>query len=280
MLSINNISPTFIINSRNRIHGSITNFQYKVPLEQGNDFDTVALVSATIPKTWYTIVQGQNEFVVSENGPSRFITFPEGNYSAKTFKTKCAELLNAAAPVGWVYAITEESIPKTNKFIFTVTGNAGVQPIFLFNNDRMHEIMGFDTDSVNPFVGDSLTSTNVYNIQHTRYVTLKSSIAYNSGSSDSDQTTLATISCENIPDGNSITYEHVDMMEAQRQITNNTSNTYNFSLYDDHERLIQMNGVDFKLKIICFKYNEYYTKKIGNGINNGSDVSNKERTAK
>jgi hypothetical protein len=266
------VTPSFIVNSRNRIDGTSTNFQYKLDLPSGNDYNAIACISATIPKTYYTIKQGQNEFVVSEGGPSRFVTFPPGNYSSSTFITICKGLLNAGG-VGWVYDITVGTLPITNKFTWTVTGNAGVQPIFLFNDDRMHEIMGFNQDVAIQFAADSLTSTNVFNIQHTRYITLKSNIAHNVGNHGPDSSILATISTQNVPDGNSIIYEMNDILDGQRFIANNGSNNFAFSLYDDHDRILDLNGIDFKFKLVMWKHNKFFELAI-------NEIENKAKEPK
>lgn len=263
MLSASLATPTFLINSRNRTTGDINNFQYTIPLAKNNDFNAVALVSATISKSFYTITAfgGQNVFVLYENSIGRFITIPEGYYDYKSFIVVLKGLLNTGG-LGWVYDMTYTTYPRTNKFVWTVTGNGGLQPQFSFSNDRMHEIMGFVKDSNNPFVGDTLTSTEQFNMQHTRYVTVKSNICSNLGSTSDDFTVLATISTQNTPDGNNIVYQMTDLMEGQRLLSNNQSNSFSFSIYDDHDRLLQLNNVNWKCKILCYKFNDYYQRAI------------------
>eukprot|EP00732_Lithocolla_globosa_P004376 Lithocolla_globosa_v1_NODE_4007_length_1531_cov_501.416949.p1 type:complete len:177 gc:universal NODE_4007_length_1531_cov_501.416949:585-55(-) len=161
------------VNSRNRVSGTNSNFQYKIELNNNVDYDHVVVLDASIPKSSYTIQSNNNTFTVSEEidgGPStdRIITIPEGNYTRLSLSKVLKTLLNDNVNT-YVYNITYDNINNTadtGKYTYSWTNINGTaqEPIFTFG-EYLWEQLGFDKNSVNTFSSNTLISTNVINLR-------------------------------------------------------------------------------------------------------------------
>ena len=250
-------TPSFLLNSRNREEGTNTSFSFKLELKLGNDYNLVALTSATIPKTWNTINITNNTFVLDENGPTANIVIPTGNYNVCNFPKILSDLLNTASPNSWKYTVSYPDPfiqADTGKFTYNVSENSSVQPSFIFTSTGLDEIMGFEDNSTNLFVGDTLDSQLTINMQHTRFVTIKSSISNNFGNTDSDSAILARIPVEDIPDMGIVHYTLINVQDQAKAISNNRSNLYTFSLHDDRDRELIMDA-EWMLQLFCWEHN-------------------------
>ena len=132
-----NEKEIFYVSSVDRLSGSSSNFLYKFAFSNNTgNYDTVAVLSAAIPKSYYLISSYNDEFTLSENGTDVVITVTSGNYSLTSWKNTLTTLLNNNSPNGWIYTVTfpsPNSGSSTGKLTFTVSGNSGIQPIFTFS---------------------------------------------------------------------------------------------------------------------------------------------------
>jgi hypothetical protein len=265
-------TPTFIIDSRLRLDGSpsSTNFDIIVSVPPTNEYDTVSLISAHIPKTFYT-VGINNEFRVLENGTKIDLTLPSGNYNNKSFAKVLKKILDKNSVNNFKYFITFPDLlteTQTEKFTFTILNNPGLLDVsFVFFDDikSAHHLFGFEDNTDNPFSGNSLVSSNAIMMQLTKYIQIKSNICNNYGSQDPDNEVLIRINCHNVRDGASIDYHPVALNTSAKLLTNNKSNRFTFSLFDDHNRLINLNGLNWSCRIILYKksqVNEILTKTL------------------
>ena len=246
-------TPSFLINTRNRELGTTTNFSYKIPIKQNNNYNLVALTSLTISKTWTTINSFNNVFELTEGTTTIEITVPTGNYDVCNFPTVLSKLLTDASPNNYTYKVFYDF--SNNKYTFKAFTDVLGLISFRFYNDGIHEIMGFEDNTTYLFSGDSLTSNNTINMQLTRYLTLKSNIANNFGNSDSDSSILARIPVEDVEDFGVVHYTVNQIQDQAKAITNNRSNIYTFSLYDDHDRIINNNGVEWMSQLFMWEHN-------------------------
>lgn len=174
-------STIYYINSTNRRSGTDSDFTYQIIMPPEAKYDRVCILQACIPKSYY-LIQSNETFQLTENLTTVLISIPNGNYTRKSFATTVQGLLNANSPNGYTYAITypsSSSVGDTGKYTFTVTNNGGIQPIltFLTTNDvNVH--LGFNTGA-NPFVGNTLVSTNVINLQKETTLFIHSDIVNN-----------------------------------------------------------------------------------------------------
>lgn len=154
------------IDSDYRINGTESNFTIAINLPKDNNFDSVALMQASIPKSFYIVAAPYNTFTLQEGVSQVTITVTPGNYSMTSFRTLLISNLNTNSPNHWTYNIKQPNIasePSTGKYTFSVTGNSS-QPSFIFpSTSGLYRQMGFDFNSTNAFVAGSLVSQNVVN---------------------------------------------------------------------------------------------------------------------
>lgn len=237
-------SQRYYINSENRNSGSSSNFTYKIEIPRGGNFDSVSVLSASIPLSYYLIRSPYNTMVLKEGVTEVMITVPEGNYSARSFMTDLVVLLNESSPNGWIYSMSLDS--TLAKYTYTVTGNNGSQPTFILNN-HLGDQTGFDINSVNPFVGDSLTSSNVLNFVSTNCLYLHSNIC-----ADKNNILQEIFSNNTIP-FSYITWSCPDVDLYSKPLVSNTDSSFSFSLADEHGTVIDLNGQDIQFTLLLYK---------------------------
>lgn len=220
--------------------------------------DTVCMIRAVIKKSYYLVQSGYNTFILQEGSSSATITLQEGNYSASSFKTIVQALLNTNSPTGWTYTI---SLPNpltqasTAKFTYTVTGNSGVQPSFIFSNN-LCEQFGFNNNTTNSFVSNTLTSSNVVNFQLKDTLRIHSNIV-----TDSSDDILQEVTASSNADFSSIRYECLDI-EANSKPFNIKTNNFRFVVLDEDKNTVN-------LSLNCLYTLIFYLK------NTSADIANK-----
>lgn len=264
-LSSTHDTPHFIIDSEDRLDGEIEDFHIKLGLQNNNNFDSVALIHAGIPKTYYNIDSINNEFTIIENGVSYTGYMTIGEYTSNNLPIQAKAAYdalsfanNGASP--WTYTFIWDSFQ--HKWQITVTGHAG-RPLvpatsgLSFTDHQTHDLLGFvDGETVNYNVSGVITSTNTANFNRTNYITVRSSIAQNLGNSDTNSQILARIPVKNVAFGDLIIFDVYQLLDATKRLTNNRSNIFSFSIYDDHESLLFLNGRDWFFTLLCYEYNK------------------------
>ena len=123
----------YYIDSHDRVSGTHSDFTYFLDMKN-EDYDSVVLLQASIPKSYYIVQNGRNTFTLDENGTQVVISLPIGNYSRSSFRAQLQTSLNASSPNGWAYVVSvpNASVTADNGFYtFTVSGNGGIQPQFI-----------------------------------------------------------------------------------------------------------------------------------------------------
>lgn len=247
---IDGSKKTFYIDSNNRVTGTSSDFTVTLNIEPGDEFTHAVVLQAMIPKSYYLIQSGSNTFTVQEV-VSRTITIPPGNYNRRSLQSVLVNLLNATAPVGWVYAISypnTASSADTGKFTYTVTGNS-LQPSFVFTTG-LHEQLGFNRNSTNTFVADTLTSVNVIKLVREDALYLHSDIVQNKEGNNILQCIFA--SSDNPPNSN-VTYRAIDVEANSKPMVTSTGNVYRFYLTDENDQAIDLNGLNFIISLMLYK---------------------------
>lgn len=288
MSSVGRHRPTFVVNSKDRENSedSSSNFFYKLPISSDHEFDSVAVTSIQIPKTYYTLEEGvvgnddykDNTFVLTEDGVEALITIPAGNYNIFNFPRVVADALNTASATAtsggstlpsntggtgknWHYVIEyPDRLVDTDigKFTFYVSNNSSNQPSFRLYDNRIREMMGLDCDTACTFSGDQLQSTYHVNMQWTDYITVKSNIANNAGNNSQDNAILAVIPVTTVPDSSMINYRLTNLESETKELSNSGNNLFSFALYDDHNRLLNLRGQDWYVQIVLYRQNKYF----------------------
>lgn len=262
MYSIHRDTPSFIIDSDDRIDGSISYFSANVNMKPNNNYDMVSLIHAGIPKTYYNIDDSNCILTLRENSVDHDIPLLNGEYTTTNLPAIIQDELNLTSlffnpATPWTYVITWNDFTK--KWKFEVTGHAG-RPVLAdsglkFSNDQTYKILGFEDNTTNLFVTDILHSTIIPNFERTLYFSIKSNLCNNAGNSDPDSSVLARIPVDNYDFNDYIVYDVIQLADSVKNITSNKSNVYIFGLYDDRDRLINLNGRGWYFTLFMYEHN-------------------------
>lgn len=240
----------YYIDSHNRITGTHSQFSYKIDMPKDKEYTHCCLMSASIPKSYYLIASGYNTFTLNENKSSAIITVPPGNYSATSFKTTLTTLLNTASPNGWIYAIALPNSltgANTGKFTYTVSGNSGNQPSFTVTTN-VYEQLGFDPNTTNNFVGDTLTSINVIKMQLEDTLYIHSDL----GSNGSDDI-LNEIFVSNSVDYSTIKYQCPDVDAYSKELQTINSSVFSFWITNEDSQVMNLNGLNVVFTLLLYR---------------------------
>ena len=168
IMSLISNSKLFYVNSRDRVSGTDSDFLYQFEMPADVKFDHVCVMQACIPKSYY-LIKANETFTLTEDAKSVNISLPVGNYTRKSLASTVQGLLTSLSPNGYTYTVTyptSSTVPDTGKYTYTVSNNSGVQPVFTFvTTNDLFDHMGFASGSTNNFVANTLTSTQVINLQ-------------------------------------------------------------------------------------------------------------------
>jgi hypothetical protein len=255
--------PHFLIDSRDRLTGDVESFDMKLQVAPNNTYDSCALIHAGIPRSYYNIDE-LGSFQLKENGVTTSSQLEAGEYTNDNIPRILKEVFDALSLSGnpttpWTYNLVWNSF--TFKWSITVTGHPGrvfnpATSAFKCNGLQFADVMGFDPIVGNLYDANGLVeSTYVAKFQRTNYITIKSSICHNFGNNAPDSQILARIPVRNVPFGELIAYDLIQMEDGQKLIANKNSNVYRFGLYDDRDTLIFLNGRDWFMSVALWEYN-------------------------
>lgn len=248
-------SRIYYINSLKALSGSSSNFSYKVQIPAESKFDRVCVLGANIPISYYNIQAGYNHMSVIELGVSRVITMVSGNYSASTFATVLAALLTSSSLLGWVYTVAFPngfSTANTGKFTFTVSSNTG-QPSFQFDATSIYEQMGFNIGTYT-MSSNQIVSPNVVGFMPESNILIHSDIV------DGDDDILQEVFNGNNPPLSNVIYQCADTIGYSRTLRTNQSSVYHFSITDEHNNQLELNGRNLLISLILFKKDDWSSK--------------------
>ena len=239
-------SQRYYINSEDRVDdgSSATNFTYTIEIPRGGGYDSVCVLSASIPLSYYLIRSPYNTMELREGATTVTITVPEGNYSARSFITDFTLLLNAASPNGWIYSMSLDA--KLAKYTYSVTGNSGIQPVFILSN-HLGDQTGFGLNSTNVFVDDKLVSTDVLNFVSTNCLYLRSDICADKNN------VLQEIFSNNTVPFSYITWYCPDVDLYSKPLVSAANSIFSFSLADEHGTVIDLNGQNIQFTLLLYK---------------------------
>jgi hypothetical protein len=234
-----------------------------IDIPDGSKFDTCCVLSVTIPRSYYLVRAGFNRAKVVLNGIEHPFEVPPGNYNANNFVTHLLPILATATgmPVA-TFTMTFSTI--TGKYTYGYTG-AGTAAFVFEDPSRLGHQMGFDEVSVNHFVNQqnagilSLQSKNVVNFVSTSTLFIHSDMV------DDATDILQDVYADNsIPLSNLVYNCKVPGMYAKR-LRNSTSSLFNFSLCDEHDKEVDLNGHELNLTLILYR-REDLTKTFQKGF--------------
>jgi hypothetical protein len=240
--------------SKDRVSGNVNSFTSS-PTDVGvNTFDSVVLLAASIPKSFYNVPSNYNTFTLTEKGFSTTITVSPGNYNKITLSTKLATLLTAGSVTlgnNWVYTVTypAPTEPDDFKYTFNVTGNGAFMPSFTFSTISPERQLGFEQSTTYTFVASTLKSVNAINLAYVLRIFLKSNIC----DTAQDGVLAEFQNVGSYPSQSVIYYQETEIDVNTKVFNKNTSNSWNFSIVDSFDRLIDLNGIPFSFTLCFFQ---------------------------
>ena len=245
-------------NSKDRVGGTNSSFLSK-PVDLGiNKYDSVCLVQASIPRSFYNVPSLYNTFTLFEPTGSKTITITmsPASYSRINFALVLSSTLTAASLAsgnGWTYVVSypSSSVGDTFKYTFTVSGNAGAQPRFIFTTGLFRQ-MGFEENSTNIFTSSSLVSTNCINLSYITRAFIKSNVCLNAQDSILEE----ILNYGSYPMLSLCYYQQVSIDLNTRLYNDSAINSWNFSLVDSFDQLIDLNGVPWSFSLVFYKRND------------------------
>ena len=246
-------SITYYVNSRNRINGDDSNFCMMIPIPAGSKYTNVCVLDMSVPKSYYLIQDGYNTFTLVEGVIETQIGIPPGNYSRRSLQANLITLLNTGSPNHWIYQVTypnSATQADTGKFTFTVSGNSSQPSINCTVN--VFEVLGFNMNSTNVFIDNSLTSTNVIKLQLEDTLFLHSDMATN-GHTD----ILASIYSDG-PDMSIMQYKCTDVQAYSKKLNTTSSNYFHFSLLNEDRVRMNTNGLNITFTLLIYSKDNIY----------------------
>ena len=233
-----------------------------------SDFDSVCVLQASIPLSFYLVQDGVNTFILREsiNGNTwdRTVTIPIGNYNYQTFQETIINLLHSNSPLGLIYSCTY-SKPQAK---FTWSAVVRPPPLYIkFNgefslifNSHISQQFGFDKVSTNTSVDQSLTSQNTINFIPESTIYIHSDIV------QSDTDILQEIYSNNTVPYSQITYQLTTDVEAySKKLKSRDQDSFRFYITNEENDELNTNGQNLLITLLLYKkdnFTSYFRKFI------------------
>jgi len=241
-------SQIFYINSEHRTSGTSSNFTFELPIKDNVKYDRVSVLQLSVPLSFYLVRPPYDTFTLTEADQSISITIPPGNYNIRTFADQIVQLLNSKSPHGYIYKMTFDIVLA--KFIYSVSGNSGVQPI-LGLNLHLSDQFGFDFKSQNQFVDDAITSTRVVN-----FVSGNNTVFLHSTLVDDQSMILQEVYSSNTVPFSFITWLNPNKEMYSKKLKSNSDTFFNFTITDDDNVEIDLNGQNVYITVLLWKQDD------------------------
>jgi len=252
------------IDSSNRHSGTTSEFSIDLSSISGSFTRTteglIGVKQVQIPYTFYNIMNGVNNsfrFVFSDSS-SKFIYLTgnstrNGNMSASVICANIATQLNANTSGQTFTCIIDSNI--TGCMIISVTSGATSFSIDTSVGDKnTYKVIGFYQNAIENVVGNQIYGVYVMNVTPRRYLYVKTNIPMKNGYDfDSFTQNVSGIIAKipvagpNISLFSNVLYEPVNI---NMRLCGPVQNMVNFSLYDDQNTLVDLNGLDWSMTLI------------------------------
>lgn len=247
-------SPVVLsFNSKDRISGTNSSF-VSAPVDLGfNIYDSVALVQASIPRSFYNVPSSYRTFTLRELGVNYTVTMTAGSYNKINLATNLATALTSASGNGWTYTCTYPSAsqPDNFKYNFGVTGNGVNQPSFIFT-DSMFRQLGFEESTTYAFTANSLVSVNCINLAYISRAFIKSNVCINA----QDDVLEEILNYGSYPMLSLAYFQQMTFDLNTRNYNSANTNSWLFSLVDSFDQEIDLNGIPWSFSLVFFKRND------------------------
>jgi len=267
-------------NSKDRISGINSSFQ-STPVDLGlNKYDSVSLMTASIPKSYYNVPSGYNTFTLTEKGVDTTITIPVGSYNKINLASVLSTLLTAGSVTlgnNWTYIVSNPSptVADTFKFTFTVSNNGAFQPTITMTSTSPFRQLGFEQSTSYPFVANVLVSVNAINLAYVLRMFIKSTIC----DTATNGVLAEILSVGSFAPQSVIFYQEFNIDLNTRAFNATNINSWEFSIVDSYGQLIDFLGIPWAFTLVFYKRNdthEFHKNELI--ITNEQRLFNIERT--
>lgn len=244
----------FTIDSANRTTGSISNFRHDTDFPREYDYDRVTCINCEIPKSYFMLDEDATFQLNEATGPvNTTVTIAGGrNYTSSQLESALATALTAASASGAnTFTYTVSFSANTGKY--SITASSGDFQL-TFNttsdaNTSISKYLGFAEGAQTASSSSSvLTSLNVVNLQRYDVLYLRSNLVNNSGND-----ILAEIFVGTTIDLALIRYDPNEPTRYARGFSDNASFNSQFSLTDRNNKVVELNGVNFRFVMMAYK---------------------------
>lgn len=239
-----------IVDSSQRASGSNSNFEIILPLDTTKEYDSICLLQASIPKSYYLIPDGYNTFTLQEGAQTATVTITPGNYNISSFMTVLSASMISASPLGATYAISYPNVNSaadTGKITIT-TNNAVATSIIFGDSYGLNIQMGFERNSTNTFTAQSLTSANVVNLQPNKVLYICCDAI-----ADKSNNVIQEIFNTYTPTMSAITFQTTDIAAWTKDYTAKNTNKFNFYVLNEYNQIIDFNGLSWVCTLLFYK---------------------------
>lgn len=244
---------TYYINSFDRIAGDHTNFVCQKLDLNNMPFTHCCVKQVGIPKVFPNIPTNYNTFTLKEGLVTRTITLEVGYYNKNTMIAELPALLNSASALNgnnWVYTMSYRTATQVQnfKYTFSVSGNGGSQPSFIFTESQIYLQLGFDVGT-HAFTSNSLVSDNIINFNPTSKLYIKSDLV----SSSNESILQEILNVDLVGFGSSIFYQNQGNLDLESKVlVGNQKDTFNIQLVNENGQYVDLQGQDWSFSIILF----------------------------
>lgn len=247
---------TYYIDSFDRVSGISSNFLCD-PISLYEKYTHCAVKQVSIPKVFPNIPTSYNTFTLKEGAVSRTITLEVGYYNKNTMIAELPALLNAASVLNgnnWVYTMSYRTALQVQnfKFTFSVTGNGGSQPSFIFTDSQVWLQLGFNVGT-SVFVGSTLTSDNIINFNPTSKLYIVSDLV----SSSNESILQEVLNVDTVGFGSCIFYQNQGNLDLEsKEIVGNQKNSFNIQLINENGQDVDLQGQNWSMSLIFYNRND------------------------
>lgn len=252
------ITPPLIVNfnSKDRISGTNSNFN-SIPVDLGNNaFDTVCLVQASLPKSFYNMPSGYNTFTLQENATSVTVTIPVGSYTRINLQSVLATKLTAASPNGLTYTVSYPASTVADTFHYTFTVSSAVIAVqFIFSSTSPYRQLGFEiaTYTFTPAtLTSSLESVNSLNLSYILRAFIKTNLVADA----TDSILEEILNFGSYPASSVVHYQQYNFDMNSRKLSPVGKNSWNFVLQDAFGQEIDLNGIPWAFSVVFYQRNK------------------------
>lgn len=217
-------------------------------------YDRVTLIQCQIPTSYYLVVSGSNQIVLTEGTQSVTILITPGNYNIFSWSSHVAGLLTSNSPNGYSYTITypnSYTSPDTGKFTYTVSSTAQTVSFTFPSTTTVFDQFGFYPNTTNTFVGGILVSAAVVSFVP------ETSLFIHCSACDAESTApfsdvLEGIYGFNVQPFSSIVFVNPDPVNTSKKLKSR-DRSVTFSICDERGGPIFLNAQNVLLTLMVFQ---------------------------